>query len=234
MKYTVDNENLHIAGLWRLKRVQIPFSSIEGYKNSNDIISGMRLFGVGNNNFALGRYVIDEIGTTRLFVTSRKNTIYLKTKDMNYAISPEEMQRFTELLQEHNINALEWEYSGNKEVNLHKDKSFMIPFIVVSVVILLSTITPLILYVKDFIPNQMPLSLNSNFEPARIGTAKQYAFKQMIYGVLNMAILFCMYYASHFHAKYDRKSANKYIYASFIVSIVFFLFQLRTIFQYIV
>ena len=30
--------------------------------------------------------------------------------------------------------------SGNKEVNLHKDKSFMIPFIVVSVIILLSTL----------------------------------------------------------------------------------------------
>ena len=37
MNYTVDNENLHITGLWRLKKVQIPFSSIEGYKNSNDI-----------------------------------------------------------------------------------------------------------------------------------------------------------------------------------------------------
>ena len=77
----------------------------------------------------------------------------------------------------------------------------------------------------------MPLSFNSNFEPARYGTGKQFAFKQMIYGVLNMAILFCMYYASYFYAKYDRKSANKFIYVSFIVSIVFFLFQLRTIFQ---
>ncbi len=233
LKYTMDNENLYITELGGLKKILIPLNTIEGYKESDDIC-GIRLIGVGNNRFALGRYVIDEIGTTRVFVSNRINIIYLKTKDISYAISPKEMERFTEALREYNISPLSWEYSENTEVHLYKDRSFMIPFIIVSIVIFLSTITPLILYLKDSIPNNMPLSLNSNFEPSKIGTAKQYAFKQTIYGVLNMGILFCMYYASHFHARYDRKSAKMYIYASFIVSFVFFLLQLRTIFQYIV
>jgi hypothetical protein len=90
------------------------------------------------------------------------------------------------------------------------------------------------MYVKGVIPNEMPLSFNASFEPAKIGTARQFAFKQMTFGVLNMAVLFCMYYAAHFHAKYDKKSANRYIYISLIISAVFFLMQLRTIFHYIV
>lgn len=234
LKYVVDNEKLNITGLWGLKNIYVPFSSIQGYKISKNRINGMKLFGVGNGNFALGRYVVDKIGTTRIFVTCKSNIIYLKTKDINFAISPGEMERFTEFLREHNISPLEWEYSNHKEVHLHKERNFMIPFLAVSIVVFSLTIIPLIMYVKGVIPNEMPLSFNASFEPAKIGTARQFAFKQMTFGVLNMAVLFCMYYAAHFHAKYDKKSANRYIYISLIISAVFFLMQLRTIFHYIV
>ncbi len=73
------------------------------------------------------------------------------------------------------------------------------------------------------------MSFNSAFNPIKMGTGKQFAFKQAIYGVLNMAILFCMYYAAHFHAKYDKKSAKTYIYVSLFIAIVFFLMQFKTL-----
>lgn len=234
LRYTIYGDKLHITAVWGLKNIYIPFNSIEGYKISKKVISGIKLFGVGNNNFALGRYVVDKIGTTRVFVTCKNNTIYLKTNDMNYAISPDDMERFTEVLRQHNISPLDWEYINHKEVHLHKERDFIIPFLAVSIIVFLLTIIPLILYVKGVIPNEMPLSFNASFQPAKVGTARQFAFKQMTFGVLNMAVLFCMYYAAHFHAKYDKKSANRYIYVALIISTVFFLMQLRTIFQYIV
>ena len=46
---------------------------------------------------------------------------------------------------------------------------------------------------------------------------------------LNMGILFCMYYAAHFHAKYDKKSAKTYIYVSLFIAMVFFLMQFKTL-----
>lgn len=233
LNYAVDEEKVLITGNFGFKKVIIPFNEIEGYKTSAESINGLRLSGIGNHSFAIGRYVLHKIGTTRLFVTSSKSVIFIKTKDINYAISPNDLERFTQKLKEHNIHSLQWEYSNRNEVHLHKDKKFMIPFIIVSIIIFLLTIIPLIMYVKNLIPNEMPLSFNASFQPAKIGNAKQYAFKQMIYGVLNMAILFCMYYAAHFHAKYDRKSANVYIYASLMISMVFFLMQLETIFKYI-
>jgi len=82
---------------------------------------------------------------------------------------------------------------------------------VVSIIILTLTLNPFILYLKHGIPDIMTLSFDANFSPIKMGTSKQFAFTQMVYGVLNMALLFCMYYASYFCAKYDRKSAYKYI-----------------------
>lgn len=233
LKYLADEENLYIVGFWGLKKIKIPFQSIEGYKGSKDIIHGVKLSGVGKNNFALGRFVVDKIGTTRMFVTSSKGVIYLKTSEINYAISPEQIEEFKNLLEERGVRFLEWEYEPNKVISLHKEKEFMIPFILVSIIIVLFTLTPFILYLKQMFPVEMPINFNAKFEAVKMGTGKQFAFKQMIYGVLNMAILFCMYYAAHFHAKYDKKSANRYIYVSLIISVVFFLMQLKTLFQFL-
>lgn len=233
LKYLLDEENLYIVGFWGLKKIKIPFESIEGYEDSKDIIHGVKLSGVGKNKFALGRFVVDKIGTTRMFVTSSKGVIYLKTSEINYAISPEQIEKFKNLLEERGVRVLQWEYKSNKVVSLHKEKGFMIPFILVSIIIVLFTLTPFILYLKQMLPAKMPINFNAKFEAVKMGTGKQFAFKQMIYGVLNMAILFCMYYAAHFHAKYDKKSANRYIYVSLIISVVFFLMQLKTLFQFL-
>jgi hypothetical protein len=234
LKYSIDDKNLYISGIYGLRKVKVPFKDIQAYNISKEKMNGVRLYGIGNSNFAFGRYDIDKIGTTRMFVTSRKNIIYLRTKDINYAISPEEVERFTCCLKDKQVPILEWKSSNKKEVALHKEKSFMIPFVVVSIITLLLTAIPLILYLKGLIPADMPLSLNGKFEPVKMGSGKQFAFKQMTYGVLNMAILFCMYYAAHFYAKYDRKSANLYIYLSLIISLAFFLMQLKIVFQFIV
>ncbi|MCY6354871.1 PH domain-containing protein [Clostridium sp. ZS2-4] len=233
LKYLADEENLYIIGFWGLKKIKIPFKSIEGYRDSKGIIHGVKLSGVGKNNFALGRFVVDKIGTTRMFVTSSKEVIYLKTSEINYAISPEQIEEFKNLLEERGVRFLEWEYKPNKMVSLHKEKGFMIPFLLVSVIIVVFTLTPFILYLKQMLPAEMPINFNAKFEAVKMGTGKQFAFKQMTYGVLNMAILLCMYYAAHFHAKYDKKSANRYIYVSLVISAVFFLMQLKTLFQFL-
>jgi len=234
LKYSIDDKNLYISCIYGLKKVKVPFKEIEAYNISKEKMNGVRLYGIGNSNFAFGRYAIDKIGTTQMFVTSRKNIIYLRTKDINYAISPEDVERFICYLKDKQVPILEWKSSNKKEVALHKEKSFMIPFVTVSIIALALTVIPLILYLKGLIPEDMPLSFNRKFEPVKMGSGKQFAFKQTTYGVLNMAILFCMYYAAYFYAKYDRKSANLYIYLSLIISSAFFLMQLKIVFQFIV
>ncbi|MBU3114670.1 PH domain-containing protein [Clostridium lacusfryxellense] len=232
IKCTMDEEKLTIYAIWSLKKVIIPLSEIEGYTLSSGIIKGVRLYGISTNSCAMGKFVIDKIGLSSMLVTDNENVFYIKTKQMSYAVSPLDYKKFEEKLISHDIHDLEWNYKINSSYNLHKDKHFIIPFVIVSIIILILTLNPLILYLKHTIPNIMPLSFDEKFNPIKMGTGKQFAFTQMVYGVLNMALLFCMYYASYFCAKYDRKSAYKYIYLSLLVAIAFLIIQFRILINF--
>lgn len=232
LKCTIDGDKLKIYAIGSLKKVIVPLNEIEGYTISSGIIKGVKLNGIATSNFAMGRFVIDKIGISRMFVTDNKNIFYIKTKHMNYAVSPLEYKEFEETLIHHDVQIVEWKYKVNNSYNLHKDKHFIIPLMIVSIIILILTLNPLILYLKDVLPNTMPLTFDTKFKPLRIGTGKQFAFTQMIYGVLNMALLFCMYFASYFCAKYDRKSAYKYIYISLLVAMIFLIMQFKILINF--
>lgn len=233
LKLQIDDDSFNIISFWGLKKIRLPFSSIEGYKIEENKINGTKLSGIANNSFAFGKSVVRKIGTTKMFVTSNKHIIYFRTEDINYAVSPENYSELESVLNKHNINETEWEHHTNKVSALYKDKRFIVPLILVSIVILLITIIPFILYITRKLPNIMPLNFDANFIPVEKGTGKQFAINQAIYGVLNMVVLFCMYYASYFHAKYDKKSASKYIFASLGISLVFFALQLRILYYFV-
>jgi len=232
LKCTFNEENLVIYAIGSLKKIIVPLNEIEGYTMSTGTIKGVKLNGIATNSFALGRFVIDKIGISRMFVTDNKNIVYLKTKDMNYGLSPENYEKFEETLIGHDVHRVEWKYKVNNSYNLHKDKYFIFPLMIVSIIILILTLNPFILYLKHMIPNTMPLNFDANFTPIKMGTGKQFAFTQMIYGVLNMALLFCMYYASYFCAKYDRKSAYKFIYMSLFVAMIFLIMQFKILINF--
>jgi hypothetical protein len=232
LKCTIDDQNLKISAMGSLKKVIIPLNEIEGYTTSSGTIKGVKLYGIASNSFAIGRTVIDKIGISRMFVTDNKKIFHIKTKDMNYAVSPHDYEKFEETLIYHDVHQMQWKYKVDENYKLHKDKHFILPFIVVSVIILILTLNPLILYLKQSLPSSMPLNFDARFNQVEMGTGKQFAFTQMIYGVLNMVLLFCMYYASHFCAKYDRKSAYKYIYISLIVATVFLFIQFKILINF--
>ncbi|MBC2579227.1 PH domain-containing protein [Clostridium sp. DJ247] len=227
LSFFMDKDNLYITSVLGLKKIKIPFNCIQGYRRDFGYIKGVRLSGYGKNNFAIGRSIIDKIGNTYMFVTSTKNVIYIKTDETSYGISPENIDDFEKKLNENNISYLNWDYKINKGINIYKDKRFYIPLIIVTIITLLVTLNPIVLYLYHKLPPMMPLSFNSQFIAIKFGTGKQFAFKHMFYGILNMAVLFCMYYAAYFCARYDRKSAYKFIYIPLILSTVFLIMQIR-------
>lgn len=225
LKYAADESYIYIFTF--IKKMRIPYKEISSYKIENGNINGVKLSGFGTGNFALGKSVIKKIGTTNMFVTTNKNIIYFKADKNNYAITPRDFEKLKNKLNANNVKESEWEELQSTQVSLHKDKSFMIPFFTASLIIIVLTLNPFILYLSNKLPSNMPLNFDSAFFPVDQGTGKQFAFNQMIYGVLNMAILFCMYYASHFYAKYDKKSAKKFIYISLVIAAAFLLIQYR-------
>lgn len=225
LKYGIDNENVYILSV--LRKIKIPLADIECYAQHKGSINGVKLSGFASNNFAFGKSVVKKIGTTNSYITSNKNIFYLKSGNINYAISPGEPDKFEQTLRNKGIEAKDWEYRWDKNISLHKDKAFIVPLILNSVVITILTLNPFILYLLNKLPVSMPLTFDSAFMPVDYGTGKQFAFNQMIYGVLNMAILFCMYYASYFYAKYDKRSSKKFIYVSLVISLAFLFIQIR-------
>jgi hypothetical protein len=232
LNYFTDDEKLYINSAFGIKKINIPFSEIQGYTKAKGNIRGIKLSGYGKNHFAIGRAIIEKIGITYMFVTSTKNIIYLKTEEINYGLSPEYLEKLEKKLNERDINPLVWEYKVGKNINLNKDKKFFIPFIIATITTLIITLNPIILYLYDKLPNIMPLYFSSQFGAVKFGTGKEFAFKHMVYGVLNMALILCMYYAAYFCARYDRKSAYKFIYIPLGISIVFLIMQVRILFTF--
>ncbi|MCM0648811.1 PH domain-containing protein [Clostridium swellfunianum] len=230
LKYGIDNEYIYILNVFRKIKIQI--SKIEAYQILNEKINGIKLSGFCTNDFALGRSFIKSIGTTSMYVTDNNKIFYLKYGEKNYAVSPEYDEGFAKQLTENRIPIIEWEYKWDKEVSLHKDKSFMMPFFVVTIINIILTLNPFILYLMNKLPDTMPLSFDSSFMPLEIGKGKQFAFSQMVYGALNMSIQFCMYYASHFYAKYDRRLANRFIYVALVIAAAFLLIQFRIVYTF--
>ncbi len=229
LNYTIDDKNIKITAVWGLKKIVIPTESIQGYNKSSGSIRGVKIYGYGKNTFALCKSIVDKIGLSSMYATSNKNIFYLKTDDISYGISPENYDEFERKLNSLNISLTNWKYSRNKNYNLHKDKKFIIPFILATIVIVVLTINPFILYLTNKLPSIMPLNFDANFMPLKNGNGKQFAFKQMMYGVLNMALLFFMYYASYFYAKYDKKSSYKFIYIVLFISSIFLFMQFKTL-----
>ncbi|HEY5563005.1 MAG TPA: PH domain-containing protein [Clostridiaceae bacterium] len=227
IKYIIFDEGILVSSIFGFKKTKILFSQIQAYKKGNRWIKGVKLSGYGNNSFAIGRTVIDLIGTTYMYVTSSKKLLYFKTPAINYAISPKKLQQFVVILEEKGIEENEWVNFGPKKVHLYKDINFIVPFLLSSLFISIMLLNPFILYLLGRLPVKMPLTFDAAFIPLKYGTGKQFALNQMAYGILNMAMLFCMHYASYFYYKYDKKSSYKFIYISLFISFLFLLIQFR-------
>jgi hypothetical protein len=225
LKYTIDDKYIYITNFFR--KIKVSIAEIEAYQVCSGNINGIRLSGFCTNDFSLGRSFIKNIGSANMFVTTSKNIFYFKCGETNYAISPAAFSEFKDMLSAKGIPNSEWDYTWNSGTGLHKDKSFMMPFFIATIINIVLTLNPFVLYLMDKLPATMPLSFDASFMPLEFGRGKQFAFSQMVYGALNMAIQFCMYYAAHFYAKYDRRSVNKFIYVSLSISVAFLLIQFR-------
>lgn len=170
IKYNINDDGITILAFKGLKKIKIPFTSIVNYDTSKGEIDGVRLSGIGKGNFALGRFVIKNIGIVNMFVTSNKNVFYIKTKENIIAISPENYKDFEVILSKKGIAQSCLDKQIVKQVSLYKDKQFIIPFIIVAIIIIILTLNPFILYLKNKLPVRMPVSFNSKFIPVEYGT----------------------------------------------------------------
>lgn len=229
ISYSIEDNEFKITSIFNLKKIIIPLENIKSYNKAAGSIRGVKLTGYGTNSFALGKSMIDKIGKTHMFVTSNENIYYLQTEDGNFGISPSRPKEFEKLLLNKGIRLSDCNDIDNKEIHLHSQRNFILLLSLISIIIIVIIANPIILYLRGKLPSNMPLRFDSMFNPIEYGTSKQFIIKQAVYGVLNMAILFCMYYLSHFYYKYDEKVAYRYLYIALFIAVVFLIMQIKII-----
>ena len=231
--YEVNDDYIEINCFKGLKRLRINFEDINGFLEQDKFINGFKLSGFGKHKYCFGRCVVHNVGLARMFVTCGKKVIYIHTEEVSYGLSPENFNEFKELISSRGIGEKSFEVKINNVRSIIRNKSFYIPFIITSLLILSIILIPSSLYLSGNIPDKMPLDFNSNFIPCNFGSGKEFTVRQIIYGIMNMVLLVCMYYAGHFCAKYDKKLAKRYIYISLIISLVFLGSQIQTLINYL-
>ena len=230
LSYELGEEDISISFLFGLKKILIPYKDMESYTIIKGKIDGVKLSGIGNHRFHIGKSFIEKIGISNTFITDSKGIIYIKALDRIYGLSPNNFNEFIKKLEEKGIENKEFYVEYKKNIDMYKEKKFLVPLIMTTIITFFIILNPFILYLSNSLPAKMPLNFNIYFKPTQYGSGKQFAFRQMTYGVFNMVILFCMHYASYFYAKYDKKSAYKYMYIPLIISILFLIIQVRVIF----
>lgn len=226
-------ENVVIINMFfGLRKIIIPFKSIIEVENNKLSNKGIKLSGFSSKSFSFGRVFFENIGTIRMFVTNNKNTIVIKTIKDNIAISPIEADRISEIISKRIKNNILKEKNEIK-TKLYKDKYFIIPFMITTILIITFMLRPSLMYISGDLSNlKLPIAFNSEFIPVKYGTAKDFLSNQLILGALNMLIMVCMYFTEHIYSKYDRKASYKYMYIALFVITVFFILQARIIHSY--
>lgn len=233
LKYEIGDGMLKIVSIFRLKQIKIPFSDLEKYTETTGNMDAIKLSGYGGRSFAIGRCFFNKLGAVNMNVTYNENIFFIKTKEDIYAVSPINVAEFENELKTIGVEDEKWTLTNKITQRLHQDNYFRVPFFLVSILIIIFIARPLYLYYANMLPQNMPLSLNVKFQEIHMGTSRDFVFKQLEYGLLNMALFFCMYYAAHLNAKHHKKSAYKYIYFSLVVIIIFLIIQQKILSSFI-
>ncbi|MGL4656272.1 MAG: PH domain-containing protein [Sarcina sp.] len=232
LKYIFYSDRVVISSFGGLKKVVVKISDINGLLVKDEFIDGFKLFGVGKGRYAFGRMVVKGVGATRAFITSSNKVLYLHTEKFSYAISPKDIDTALTILFDKNIPIQEFETKVNNR-ELFKDKKFLTPFVLTTILISAMILVPFLLYLTGYLPSEMPSSFDTSFNVLAMGVGKDFAVKQMVTGICNIIILICMYYTSYFAAKYDKKLAVRFIYIAFVISLLFEFLQLQILINYL-
>ena len=232
LKYIFYNDRVVISSFGGMKKIEVAISDINGLLVRDGEIDGFKLSGVGKERFAFGRMVVKGVGATRAFITSANKVLYIHTENFSYGISPDDIDTVLTILFDKNIPIQEFETKVNNR-ELFKDKKFLTPFIITTIIISVMILIPFILYLTGGLPDKMPLSFDTMFNVVTMGTGKEFAVKQMISGICNIIIVICMYYTSYFAAKYDRKVAVRFMYMALVISLLFEFIQIQVLINYL-
>lgn len=160
LKFRLTDQQFTISGAFDLKQIQIPVTEIQCWSRRITLLENVGT-SLHTARFALGKGLDSNGESADLFITSSKKAVFLKTKQGNYGISPEEADAFVEQLKELGIP----QRTGNERSFMNADNNEgrapmnqLTRYCILLTVILL--LLPVVMYFLNLLPEWVPVSMN--------------------------------------------------------------------------
>ena len=160
LKFRLTDQQFTISGAFDLKKIQIPVTEIQCWSRRITLLENVGT-SLHTARFALGKGLDSTGESADLFITSSKKAVFLKTKQGNYGISPEEADAFVEQLKELGIP----QRTGNERSFMNADNNEgrapinqLTRYCILLTVILL--LLPVVMYFLNLLPEWVPVSMN--------------------------------------------------------------------------
>lgn len=160
LKFRLTDQQFTISGAFDLKKIQIPVTEIQCWSRRITLLENVGT-SLHTARFALGKGLDSNGESADLFITSSKKAVFLKTKQGNYGISPEEADAFVEQLKELGIP----QRTGNERSFMNADNNEgrapmnqLTRYCILLTVILL--LLPVVMYFLNLLPEWVPVSMN--------------------------------------------------------------------------
>lgn len=160
LKFRLTDQQFTISGAFDLKKIQIPVTEIQCWSRRITLLENVGT-SLHTARFALGKGLDSNGESADLFITSSKKAVFLKTKQGNYGISPEEADAFVEQLKELGIP----QRTGNERSFMNADNNDgrapmnqLTRYCILLTVILL--LLPVVMYFLNLLPEWVPVSMN--------------------------------------------------------------------------
>lgn len=201
--YEISNDTLKIRSIFKFLDVKVPLEEIDYYSERITLLNQSGLAGIISKRFSVGAGYIKDFGKVDMYITSSRKTIFIITKDANYAVSPADMEGFSNLLKKHGIKE---EYKERdvlaKDVVESRTKLRQY-FLLNAIMILILVEVPIALYYLRKLPEYISLTQIGNNMLSYVPT-KIYLDSMVGYAIMAFILSVAFYALSNIYAKFDK------------------------------
>ncbi len=203
MYYEIDEESLNIRSVFSFLDVLIPIPEILYYTERITLLDQSGLAGFISKRFSVGTGYIKGMGKVNMYITSSKKTIFIVTKEANYAVSPANMAEFSRLLRKHGVREqIKDRDVLSKDVEESKMKLNQF-FLLNTVVILIQVGVPMTLFYLKKLPEYIS-SKQIGYNMLSYVPTRVYLDRTIRDTVIVFFISVGFYVLSLVYAKYDK------------------------------
>lgn len=203
MYYEIDEESLNIRSVFSFLDVLIPIPEILYYTERITLLDQSGLAGFISKRFSVGTGYIKGMGKVNMYITSSKKTIFIVTKEANYAVSPANMAEFSRLLRKHGVREqIKDRDVLSKDVEESKVKLNQF-FLLNTVVILIQVGVPMTLFYLKKLPEYIS-SKQIGYNMLSYVPTRVYLDRTIRDTVIVFFISVGFYVLSLVYAKYDK------------------------------